>query len=1444
MKLLECNIAGFGAFNNYRLSFDEGLNVILQPNGWGKTTLAAYIKAMLYGFERKRVRNVAENERLRYRPWEGKAYGGTLDFELDGRAYRVLRKFGKTPSGDSLSVIDIEDGTPVDLGGAEVGDWIFGLDANAFQKSVFVGQNGFGFDGSTTGLRNRLNLLVNEADDTAGLEGALAALDTRRKYYKKQGNHGYIAEISEQMSALLERQRAYEQQVAEVAQLQGSMEGLDESIADITAKAASARAQLEEVQGGEQELKALLEVGQQLMARKKELDEQVAAFEKQAGELPADEDLDEARRGVEALRARNAEAAQARERVRNVEAELERIAARHAGVLVTKADVDARRSGLAELAHQMEVLELARPADAGKYAHLDEAVADDARLLERADSLVERWPSVQDALVRAESASREMEAANAAWRADAEHVQELLAEYQTAADAVPRRAKKTIGSLENADKHLSEVARMVPDLLANLTAAHEHNERMEAELGSDVSMGSVGAGASKKVAAQVEACEVASQLVAEARDAVESVEGDGDELAAACDEARERLRRAQDELGDARARRADAKNAQADARDAKARAESERAAADGDGGRGAAFACLAVGAVALVAGIVLGPATPVAFGAYALGAVLLIAGAVLFSKGKRAAEAASAAKAELARADAELAAATSALDSCEEQLTAIQAAADEAERACEEAEAAYKVLADGRKGMKAAYKAAVEEEFEARKSLIALLERYFPGEAFNPDTVTVKAPAYIERMDTSKDKLARLSEGRAKESRLADELRRQDAAAERACEPVKLDDEARAVAAGGAAPLYAELYPYALAAGHCAEVARVRASELKELVDAADAALARVRRAAGKLLREPGDKLSVERIAAACQEAEAPAARQLARTIEEERAGAERYRSKLRAVAQRFAVETGDDTALVVERLSQAAAAYRAYRADAERALAGNAEMRARAEALAASLDAWARGVGLAGRDALTTEVLDGLAADADAAEKAGWEKRAASDELEAADRAMRAAAGDLGVFAGLYGAGRVPSDPEKLAGAVSALLDELAGRAARKAELERERALAGKQLVEWRDQNAERLAAAREQVARGAGDELRERVALLQRQREGLLSTRSQYQERRSVLLKELEGYPAVAQEIKLLSQKKQEATARLNTVLRTAEFLERARQSLDNRYLGGLTLRFNDYTESLLEDEGISVAVGGDFDVAVEKDGAAHDVASYSSGYRDLLDLCFRMALVDTVFEGEPPFIVMDDPFANMDASKIGRAMLLLALLAEGKQIIYFTCHASRMGAGAGDGADASEVTFTLPEQRAARELPRARAQREAEERARAQAELVASYRVVGATNGRASILVAPDGRVVSSNIVTLRFELDPEAGTRDNAFEVHFIDAKGRALCDRQTVEVIDGRVVPDRVRLSLASREDSGDAFDLIVHEQERDEAELVDRVPYRVQIAFAADDFDF
>ena len=70
----------------------------------------------------------------------------------------------------------------------------------------------------------------------------------------------------------------------------------------------------------------------------------------------------------------------------------------------------------------------------------------------------------------------------------------------------------------------------------------------------------------------------------------------------------------------------------------------------------------------------------------------------------------------------------------------------------------------------------------------------------------------------------------------------------------------------------------------------------------------------------------------------------------------------------------------------------------------------------------------------------------------------------------------------------------------------------------------------------------------------------------------------------------------------------------------------------------------------------------------------------------------------------------------------------------------------------------------------------------------------------------------------------------------------DARLRQL--RQTVEVIGGRVVPDKVRFSLVTRDDSGDTYDMIIHENGREPAELAARIPYRAEVSFATDDFGF
>ena len=96
MKLIRCKVENFGVLSDFSYQFDDGLTVIHEPNGSGKSTLAAFIKAMFYGLPSKGPRNVIENERKRYEPWQGGNYGGFLEFEYHGIVYRVTRKFGQT----------------------------------------------------------------------------------------------------------------------------------------------------------------------------------------------------------------------------------------------------------------------------------------------------------------------------------------------------------------------------------------------------------------------------------------------------------------------------------------------------------------------------------------------------------------------------------------------------------------------------------------------------------------------------------------------------------------------------------------------------------------------------------------------------------------------------------------------------------------------------------------------------------------------------------------------------------------------------------------------------------------------------------------------------------------------------------------------------------------------------------------------------------------------------------------------------------------------------------------------------------------------------------------------------------------------------------------------------------------------------------------------------
>lgn len=572
---------------------------------------------------------------------------------------------------------------------------------------------------------------------------------------------------------------------------------------------------------------------------------------------------------------------------------------------------------------------------------------------------------------------------------------------------------------------------------------------------------------------------------------------------------------------------------------------------------------------------------------------------------------------------------------------------------------------------------------------------------------------------------------------------------------------------------------------------------------------------------------------------EAPGMEADALIIKKAQAAYDAYRASLAPFTTAFGVSAADNPALVCERLKQAVASFEEYREQVLAAQQARQDAQRNHDQRTTQLNAWAASMGVAqDASALTDEVLDAMIAGAERAERLAWQSQQAASEARQAQGKVSELATALAPVLKRFNIAN--NDDLVLA------LDAFAQKAARRDDLAQRFDIARDQLASWDKEHAADLEAARKGTDPAKLEQLSRAVDLIARQREEVAAERARCQTERGAALKSLESYLAEAQQLSLLSREKQVATSNLFTIQKTAEYLDRAREALDGRYLGSLTNRFNDYTASWLDTDEFDVDLDGDFDVSVSEDGSTHDVASYSTGYQDILDVCLRMALVDTVFETEQPFIVMDDPFVNLDQTKLGRALMLLALLSGGKQIIYFTCHPSRTEAGeqaAGDVA-AQPVGFTLPAQRASRELPRARAKREAEERARAQAELVASYHVVPVTQGRAAICPTDTRRLITGNMVNMRFVLSADAGGRDNAFDVHFIDAQGRSLCERQTVEVIDGRVVPERVRFSLTTRPDSGDAYDLIVHEHDKPACELAARIPFKAGVAFSNEDFGF
>ena len=158
--------ATFGKLTHRSLAFAPGLNIVEAPNESGKSTLAAFLRTMLYGLKTNERGTLADKNR--YAPWSGSAMSGTLELSTDLGNITLQRDTVRVnaPMGHFSAVYTDTSEEVAQLTAANCGEQLLGIPREVYERSAFIRQSGLAIDGDAE-LERRIAALI-----TTGEEGA------------------------------------------------------------------------------------------------------------------------------------------------------------------------------------------------------------------------------------------------------------------------------------------------------------------------------------------------------------------------------------------------------------------------------------------------------------------------------------------------------------------------------------------------------------------------------------------------------------------------------------------------------------------------------------------------------------------------------------------------------------------------------------------------------------------------------------------------------------------------------------------------------------------------------------------------------------------------------------------------------------------------------------------------------------------------------------------------------------------------------------------------------------------------------------------------------------------------------------------------------------------------------------------------------------------------
>lgn len=200
MYIERIDINSFGKLTGFSVELSEGVNVIEGANESGKTTIAEFIKFMLYGMQSKATGDATLSERKKYIGWNSSVASGSMTVNSDGKRILIERSLsastdssGAVSYRETLKMTDTETGARL-YKGKNPGDVLLGVPEEIFLGTAFVRQlGGTKVDGEK--ISSSAENLLFSADEAINTEKSVERLDlVRRQLLHKNGKGGSLYE--------------------------------------------------------------------------------------------------------------------------------------------------------------------------------------------------------------------------------------------------------------------------------------------------------------------------------------------------------------------------------------------------------------------------------------------------------------------------------------------------------------------------------------------------------------------------------------------------------------------------------------------------------------------------------------------------------------------------------------------------------------------------------------------------------------------------------------------------------------------------------------------------------------------------------------------------------------------------------------------------------------------------------------------------------------------------------------------------------------------------------------------------------------------------------------------------------------------------------------------------------------------------------------------------